>query len=124
MKKFIQMYSIETCHRGCIPPIFLYQSWKTLAYCVCQCVPTFQWFKLYLTIGREYFVCIRSKVLKDSEMTMGVPQGAVLSPLIFNIYVKDMIIDQCDKNTEFFSNLPMKPRFFQMGQTINFLIST
>ena len=51
---------------------------------------TLKWFKSYLS-GRQNFVRIGNKLSNANEMTMGVPQGAVLSPLLFNIYVNDMV---------------------------------
>ena len=47
------------------------------------------WFQLYLS-GRTQYVTINGHVSDLSSITCGVPQGSVLGPLLFLIYVNDL----------------------------------
>ena len=54
------------------------------------------WFKSYLT-GRKQVVKISGRLSTAGNITCGVPQGSILGPLLFNIYVNDMITSvNCD----------------------------
>lgn len=48
-----------------------------------------QWFKNYLN-DRKMYVYFNNINSKVCDITMGVPQGSVLGPLLFNIYVNDV----------------------------------
>ena len=49
----------------------------------------FDWFKDYLT-GRKQYVCISGSNSDYGNITCGVPQGSVLGPLLFLVYVNDI----------------------------------
>ena len=50
---------------------------------------TVQWFRSYLT-GRTQVTDIGGTLSEPKGVTCGVPQGSILGPLLFLLYVNDM----------------------------------
>ena len=49
-----------------------------------------KWFKSYLA-DRRQCVCINGELSETRQIDFGVPQGSVLGPLLFNIYVNSLL---------------------------------
>ena len=56
-----------------------------------------KWFESYLT-GRSQIVRIGTSVSSFLDITHGVPQGAILSPLLFSIYVNELTLAPCHRS--------------------------
>ena len=50
---------------------------------------TISWYKSYLT-NRTFLVNIENELSSPGDLSYGVPQGSILGPLIFLLYVNDM----------------------------------
>ena len=48
-----------------------------------------QWMQSFLH-GRSQQVCIQGSLSSRGLVTVGVPQGSILGPLLFSLYVNDL----------------------------------
>lgn len=65
-----------------------------------------EWFKSYLT-GRELFVCFNGSCSGRYTAGKGVPQGSILGPLLFLLFVNDIIEDICSNVLLFADDLKL-----------------
>ena len=78
----------------------------------------YNWFKNYLT-GRTQYVCINGVDSDMQDLCCGIPQGSVLGPLLFILYINDL-----HKATTLFTYLFADDTSFQMSApSLNNLIA-
>ena len=72
-----------------------------------------KWLENYLS-GRKQFVNINNKISMMSNITCGVPQGSILGPLLYLVYVNDIsrscdmnILSFADDTTAYISNIDL-----------------
>jgi hypothetical protein len=82
--------------------------------------PAYQWISNYLT-NRYQFVCFNSVCSDRERITCGVPQGSILGPLLFLLYINDI----SHVSTKLFSILfADDSNIFFSGKNIHEVINT
>jgi len=85
-----------------------------------------EWIRNFL-VGRKQKVVLNNNKSEWSEVVSGVPQGSVLGPILFNIYVSDMPlivkspIVQLADDVKMFRTIVTVNDFFQLQHDINLL---
>ena len=87
--------------------------------------PAFQWFSSYLD-NRKQYVEIGNFQSPMSDISLGIPQGSILGPLLFLIYVNDiqnscneMILSFADDTTLVVSSEKLDTLFLLANNAIN-----
>ena len=84
--------------------------------------PTLAWFKSYLE-GRTQQVCISNITSQPQTTTSGVPQGSVLGPLLFILYINDLSL-HVNTQTDIFADDTTLSSIGKSAQELNTSLST